>query len=64
MSYREEFEYHVMNCRSGRLTYSCNSEREALEYANRYADGSGATYMILKRTAAVYSVKSVKVERS
>ena len=63
MSFREEYDYHVMNCHSGRLAYSCNTEKEAVEYANRYASNSGYSYMILKREAMVYAVKSIKVER-
>lgn len=62
MSYREEYDYHVMNCATGRLTYSCSTEREAMKKANSYAGNSDTCYIILKRVAAVYSVKSIKVE--
>ena len=62
MSFREDYEYHVMNCATGRLTYSCSTEKEALAKANSYAGYSDTAYIILQRVAAVYSVKTVQVE--
>jgi len=60
MSFREEYEYHVMNNSSGRLVYSVHTMEEAEKKAKEYAHNSGFNHSVLRIESTYYPVKTVE----
>ena len=60
MSFREDYEYHVMNNSSGRLVHSVHTLPEAEKKAKEYAHNGGFSHSVLKTEFTFYPVKTVE----
>lgn len=60
MSFREDYEYHVMNNNSGRLVYSSHAMKDAEGRASTYTANSGYAHTVLRAERTFFPVKSVE----